>query len=259
MDYKNAGRLCRQLNRGRYLRSFSILLYSLFMTAFFALLPSALLKLSEAVGLKTALDGINGLLHPLLVSIVFAAVTLRTFTVSSAVSVGEKAWYSGRLSGGSSGKRLRYWFSPAHSFKALRLCSLLFLLKLMWSAVFLSPALLFFSAVFALAVNGGIELWLLVSLASGGAVLLITGLVFRFITVQRYFLAPYLMARNPRLGAAQCVRQSKNILDGHIGEIVKFKLKFMPAFLLYPLIIPVIFLHPHYKQACSVIAKEICL
>ena len=114
-------------------------------------------------------------------------------------------------------------------------------------------------SVISLAYSGGIEFYLFISLTGGGVILMLAGLIFRFIILQRYFLAPYLIASNPKLGAWQSIKQSKNLLDGHIFRIVRFKLSFIPWFISSVLIFPLIFSYPYYKQSCSVIAKEICL
>lgn len=250
----------RMLLKGNYTRAISIMLFCLAELIIFSLLPIGLIKLAEISGLKAIIDGISLIIFPTVTAFISVLISFRAFCVFSSASLGGKAWYSGRAIGiKSSSKRLIYWFQPKKSFKALRLTSLIFLLKSLWTVALLSPSAMLLAAIIGTAFYGGIEIYLLLSLASGFAVTLIIGLIFRFIIVQRYFLAPYLMVKNPRLNVLQAVKQSKNLLEGHIFEIVKFKIKYIPSFLLYPLIIPVIFLHPQYKQGCSVIAKEICL
>lgn len=251
-------KLSRQLNKGNTIRSFSIVIAALISTAMLALLPVLLLKLAEVS--SYLLNGFNPLIKNLIAISGFLLVTFAAVCIYSSFSMGEKAWYTGKLTKKkNSGKRLRFWFSPLNSFKALRLETILFLLKLFWTIVLLSPSALIFSAAVATAYTGGIEITLLMALVGGGTLLLIAGLIFRFIILQRYFLAPYLMASDPKLKSILAVKQSKNLLEGHIFRIVTFKLKFIPYFLLYPLVIPIFFLHPYYKQSCSVIAKEICL
>lgn len=244
------GKLSRQLNRGTYLRSMSIVLFALLSCAVFSVLPYFILKLLSFSGLSRTLTA----------AAVFLLLTFLMAVILSTVSMGEKAWYSGRLTiKKQCGKRLRFWFKPKHSLKAFGLYAAVFLLKTAWTLAFLSPALLVFTSATLVAFYGGIELWLSVSLGAGGTLLLITGLIFRFITVQRYFLAPYLLADNPRLDIIRTLKQSKNLSDGQLFRIAKYKLKFLPAFFTYPLILPAIFLHPHYKQGCSIVAKSLYL
>lgn len=260
MTDKTIRKISRELNRGAYLRSSSIVLSAIIICAVFSVITFSLVRLAELSGLKQLSGTYGRFIYPSVLSVVFLIFVFIELVLLSSVSIGEKAWYTGRLTRKKQcGKRLRFWFSPSRSFKAFRLNLLIFVLKLMWTAAFISPSALFFSVVFLTAFSGGIELYLLIALLSGGVLLLATGLIFRFFIVQRYFLAPYILADNPRLSATQAVMQSKTLSDGQILRIAGFKLKFLPAFFTYPLIIPAVFLHPHYKQSCSVIAKELCI
>ena len=260
MPDKTIKKLSRNLNKGTYLRSFSIVIFYILQLAIFAAAPQLLLMLSENTGLKAVADSANQMIFPAMSVIICLIITAEFKFSTSSLHMGENAWYSGRLTRKKlCGKRLRFWFRLSMSFKALRLNLILFVLKALWTAALLSPALLVFSIIAGTAVTGGTEVYFLFCLSAGFLVLLAAGLVFRFIIFQQYYLAPYLMAENPKLKPLHAVRQSKNLLEGHILRIVSFKIKFFPLFLLYPLVFPAIFIHPHYKQCCSVLAKEISL
>ena len=260
MPDKMIRKLSRQLNHGTYLRSFSIPFIRFISVLLFCALPWLITLIVDKTGLRDTMQSINHTLPAIFITVLCALTVFQAGLAYSSFSLGEKAWYTGRLTRKKlCGKRLRFWFAPSRSFKALKLRAMIFLLKFLWTFALISPALLMFSAVVGTAVTGGIEFYLFLSLSTGGAVLLIIGLIFRFIIIQRYYLAPYLLADNPKLTPVQAIKQSKNLLDGHLMRIVRFKFKFIPCFALYPLIIPVIFFHPHYKQSCSVLAKEICL
>lgn len=260
MPDKMIKKLSRQLNHGLYLRSISIPIIRMVSVLFFCALPWLISLILRDSGLCDTMQSVNPMLPVICFTIVFGIIIIQAGMTYSSFSLGEKAWYTGRLTRKKlCGKRLRFWFAPSHSLKALRLRVMIFLLKILWMLAFLSPALLLYSAIVGTAVTGGIEFYLFLSLFIGGTVLLLIGLVFSFIIAQRYYLAPYLMANNPKLSPVQTIKQSKNLLDGHLLRIVKFKLKFIPSFMLYPFIFPIIFFHPHYKQSCSVLAKEICL
>lgn len=260
MPDKTIKKLSRKLNKGTYLRSFSIAAVYILFFAVFAALPQLFIMLSERTRLKTAADSASPLLFPLLSAVFCLLITATFLFLTSSLSMGENAWYTGRLTKKKlCGKRLRFWFRLSLSFKAFRLNVILFALKTLWTIALLSPAFLIFSVITGTALTGGIEVYLLLSLSAGFIVLLAAGLIFRFIVVQRYYLAPYLMAENPNLHPVQAVRQSKNLLEGHVFRIVSFKIKFYPLFLLYLLVLPAIFIHPYYKQCCSVLAKEVCL
>ncbi len=260
MTNRAIGKISRQLNRGAYLRSMSIVVFALLCCAVFSVLPYFILKLSGLLNLSSAMTAAGIDFYPVTVSAMFLLLTVFMFFILSTVSVGEKAWYSGRLTKKKQcGKRLRFWFRPSRSVKAFGLCASVFALKLLWTLAFLSPAILVFTSAVLIAFYGGIELWLSVSLVSGGILLLAAGLIFRFVAVQRYFLAPYLIAENPKLGIIQAIKQSRNLSDGRLFGIARYKIRFFPAFLTYPLIFPAIFLHPHYKQCCSIVAKSLYL
>ena len=260
MPDKMIKKLSRQLNHGTYLRSISIPVIRLFFVLLFCALPWLITLIIDKTGLRGTLHSVNPVFPAILISVILALTVFQAGLTYSAFSMGEKAWYTGRLTRKRlCGKRLRFWFSPSHSFKALKLRTAIFFIKAVWTIALISPALLMFSAVIGTAITGGIEFYLFLSLSIGGAVLLFIGLIFRFIIVQRYYLAPYLLADSPKLTPIQAIKQSKNLLDGHLMRIIKFKLKFVPCFMLYLFVFPAIYFHPYYKQSCSVLAKEICL
>lgn len=260
MTDKSIRKISRQLNKGTYLKSISIVVFTILCTALFTVIPFAAIKIADYSKLREKAFSISPLLFPAVFIALMILLCLAQFILLGTVSIGEKAWYSGRLTKKQQcGKRLRFWFNPSRSFKAFGLSALIFLLKLMWTVILLSPAILMFVSVVLISFYGGIELYLFISLTAGGVIFLLIGLAFRFVIIQRYFLAPYLMADNPRLGVVQAVKQSKNLSEGQLFRVVKFKLKYAPVFFTYPLVFPAIFFHPDYKQGCSVVAKELYL
>lgn len=242
----------------RKIRALLIALFSAVSTSFFSFLPYIVSVMLNAFNLKEKLN--NTILYTVIVSVIMLIITFFALEAYSSFSLGEKAWYSARMSKNQlCEKKLLFWFRPSRSFKALRFEAALFLVKAMWTTAFLLPSVSVFVCIVALAYSGGIELPLFITLSSGGAFLLVTGLIFRFIVLQRYFIAPYLIASNPRLGAFQAIRQSKNLTDGHLTEIISFKLSFIPWYISCLLIVPVFIFYPRYKQSCSVLAKTLTL
>ena len=146
---------------------------------------------------------------------------------------------------------------PKLSLKAAGLRCILFALKALWTIIFFIPAVAVVLVIVATAFSGGIEIYLFLSLCIGTIILTVIGFTFRFIIIQRYFLANYLMVSNPDLGITQCIRQSVNLLEGHIFTVVKFKLRFLPYTLACLFILPVFFVYPHYKQSRTIIAKQL--
>lgn len=180
--------------------------------------------------------------------------------IANSYFAGEKSWYSGQINGSKLGlKRLFFWFKPLYSIKASIFKIYLYLIKTINTIIFITPSLLLFSALLLLAFSGGIEIWIFITLLIGGAILLFFGLIYAFIFNQRYFLAEYLYINNPKLSVIQVINRSKNLLDGHIFNVVKFKISFLPHMILCLLIIPIFVIGPYYKQSCSIIAKELCI
>lgn len=237
-----------------------ILLFTAVSLIFFSALPFLLDKLDEITGLRVLLYSVNRYIYPVCLTVFMLLITLAFLMTLSSVNLGEKAWFAARNRKYKNGaNRLCFWFKPSSSVKATRLYAAVFTLKSIWTVIFLLPAALMFAAVVALAMSGGIEVYLFIALIGGGILLTVTGLIFRFIVIQRYFLAPHLMASDPKLGVIQAIKRSKNLLDGHIFEVVKFKLSFLPWIFPSLLIVPIIYIYPFYKQSCSVLANEICL
>ena len=234
----------------------ALFVFSILTLIFCSLLPFGINRLDTVIHLRDMADGFSQYIYPSCAIILLVLLSFFYIMALSSVNLGEKAWFSAKNNQKKNcAKRLCFWFKPSSSIKAMRLYLTLLILKLAWTIIFI----LMFVAILSLALSGGIELYLLIALAGGGILLTVVGLIFRFIVVQRYFLAPHLLASNPKLGVMQAIKQSKNLLDGYIFEIVKFKLSFFPWIFPSLLILPLIYIYPFYKQSCSVIAKEICL
>ena len=230
MTVKMIRKTSNLLNKNNYLKSIYILIFGLVFLIIFSVSPVFISRITES--LKAVDSDIKSAINIALLVI----CTFVSFLFYSSFSIGEAAWYFGRYSGKKNClKRLVFWFLPRHSIKALCLCTLVFFIKMCWTFVLCVPGLLTLFSAVILAFTGGIELYLFLSLTIGSALLLITGILFAFIINQRYFLAKYLIVDNPKLGVIQVIRQS----------------------ILYPFILPIIYLYPHYKQSRSIIAKEL--
>lgn len=256
MFYGKIQKYAMKFNKKKYLKSMCIPLFFMSVLAFYCIMPYLFTTVSDLfindISEKYSLG------YSVLRCVIILASGFSACVFYSTVSIGEEAWYSGRLTGKKNGfKRFIYWFSFRNSFKAFRLRATVFLLKLFWSIVFLLPSLLTFSVVFVTAFSGGIETYLFLSMTAGSIILLIIGLIFRFIVIQRYFLAEFILAENPHNQVIQTIKQSKNLIDGQIFTVVKFKLTFLPLALPCLFLIPLFFIYPHYKQSRSILANEL--
>lgn len=193
-------------------------------------------------------------------ALLLLAFSLLSLCAYSSISVGEKAWYDGLTASRENyARRFFFWFKPKFSLRALSFKITLTLLKLSDGFLLMLPSLMVFLTIFYLAQTGGIELYLFYALLAGGVLLGLCGLSFFFVGVQKYFLAEYIFSSKPKITVQTAIRQSKNLLDGHILEIVRFKMSFLPWFFGCLLIIPTIYFVPYYKASCSLVAKRIIL
>lgn len=246
MNYKSIKKLSKQINKDNYLNALGLVGIGLIITAAFCALPFMIRKLF--IGNFSTY------------SVIFLFISSVYYVFRAAYSAGETAWYSGRITRRKDCyKRFIFWLKPKYVFKAIRLKTLLFLIKSTVTIVFVSPALLTILFAINLAFTGGIEVSVFAALIIGGFVLMLVGLIFSFIINQRFFLAKYLLSDNPKLGVFQVIKQSNNLTEGQLHYIVKFRLGFIPWFLLCLLIFPTIYVYPHYKQSSCIIAKELRL
>ena len=256
MLFKEIRKTALTNNKNKYLKSILIPVFAVSVTVILTVIP----YLFKAVtGMYE--DNISGSYLYAFWSgrcLYYFAVGFLTYVFYCAVSMGEEAWYSGRTERKKyCFRRFMYWMKPTLSLKAAGLHFMLFVLKALWTIHFFIPAIVVTFVIVATAFRGGIEIYLFLSLCIGALILSVIGFAFRFIIIQRYFLANYLLASNPDIGIIQCIKQSVNLLEGHIFTVVKFKLSFLPYTLACLLILPIFFVYPHYKQSRTIIAKQL--
>lgn len=239
--------------KGKRIKALFIVLFPLIFCVLMTALTFGIIFVSDL--LRNAGLGFTIAIFAVLVILSFAALL-----IYSSVSVGEKAWYGGITANKKNyTKRLFFWFRPKNSLRAFYFKALLLTVKCLWAIVFFLPAAILVWSVYYLSGTGGLELYLFISLTGGAVLLSVSGAVFFFIAMQKYFIAEYLYSSNPKLGARTAIKQSKNLLDGHIHEIVRFKLSFLPWFLGCVFIVPAVYFIPYYKESCCVVAKRITL
>ena len=260
MFEKNIQKTSIIINKNNYLKALSILALSIVFTILFSITPFVLDLILNNTIIPVKLNNINPLL-PSTINILFLIiVSILALICFSSISCGEKAWYSGfNKKNIIRTKRFIFWIKPNFSLKAFRLKTLKILLKLYWFGLFSVPSIVFFTTLILLAFTGGVETYLFISILLGALFLLILSVLFTFIISQRYFLADYLLIENPHLGIVQVLKQSKNLMEGQIFRVVKFKLLFLPSFILCFLIFPIFFIYHHYKQSRCLLANELRL
>ena len=254
----NTHKYAIKCNKNKYMKSLCIPFIACCIFLLFSFIPHLASLIFEQTELH--IPKTYTIYNSILKCILITAIGFMAYLFYATFSLGEEAWYSGRLTFKKNCfKRFIYWFKPTKAFKALSLKSILMCLRIFWTFVFLIPATVTATTIFLTAFNGGIEIHLFLSLSAGTLALLICGIIFRFVFIQRYFLSEFILAQNPNNGVIQSIKKSKNLMDGQIFRVILFKIGFVPLFLSCIMIIPIFFVYPHYKQSRSIIANALMI
>ena len=171
-------------------------------------------------------------------------------------AAGSNAWFSFYKRKNRVGRAI-FWFAPRNNFKAFRLYAALFFAKLFWTILLLLPGVAGVFSFCYLAYDTGIEFNLFLCGIVGGGILAASGLIFRFIIVQKYFLAKSILTENPSVSAIEAIRQSCEKMNSKLKKTAFFKLSFTPWILTCVGIVPIFYVWPYYRQSCAIFAGEI--
>lgn len=174
----------------------------------------------------------------------------------SAFNSGSSAWFC-FYKKKSRVNNVLYWFVPKRVFKSFGLYSMLFLLKAFWTILTLLPGVITVFSFCYLAYDAGLEFNLFLCGISGGTILMLAGLIFRFLIVQKYFLAENIFVSDPKVTPFEAIHKSSEKMNGKLKKTALFKLSFAPWFLLCAGILPVVYVWPYYRQSCAVLAGEL--
>ncbi|MBQ8783802.1 MAG: DUF975 family protein [Clostridia bacterium] len=192
-----------------------------------------------------------------IISIAVIFVSLAIYALARcAFRSGSGAWFRFYQRKNRTG-RVLYWFSPKRALRSMGLYASIFFRKLFWTLILILPGALTVFSFCYLAYDSGIEFNLFLCGIVGGAVLTAVGLLFRFILVQRYFLAQNIFVSDPKIKASQAIRLSREIMNGKLKRTALFKLSFTPWILLCAGVLPAIYVWPYYRQNCALLAGEI--
>lgn len=253
----------RSVLLGEYARCTAVLALLIFGSVFWGVLMQAtraVLNLQVVSVLLYAawekLPAVVGILCAVLLTLL-AALSL------SPLSMGCTAWFLGAALPGKKTRRKRsvkwflYWMKPARASKAADFKLSLLLRKSCLLLLFLLPGLCLVSGGIWLLWDGGVEDNVLFALLACGVLALLAGLGFGQVALQRYFLAQYLLARQPSLHPAEAIRQSITRMENNQGRALLFQLSFLPWFLLCFLLFPIAYVWPYYMQSRAVFAQTL--
>lgn len=180
---------------------------------------------------------------------------LATLAVHAPLSLGVRQWYY-TLGGGAPEEvsSVFSFFSGGRLFlRAICLRLSLTVRALLWAAVFFALPVGLCIAAVSLLGRGSASFGVLLLLL-GGMLLLLTA-VFYLVHLGRYFLAPYLIARDPGMTVRRAVRCSVREMRGGRTEIFLLGLSFIPWALLCVLLLPLLYVGPYYGAARALYAR----
>lgn len=131
----------------------------------------------------------------------------------------------------------------------LSLC--LFGLKLFWLTVFEAIPILSALILVLQLKKEPISLRAACAFAAGIGVLAVIGLGFWFLFIQRYSKAMFYLACYRDFSVTDALNESVKRTKGRLGEILFFKLGFLPWFVLCIGILPALYVIPYYKQSLT--------
>ena len=136
-------------------------------------------------------------------------------------------------------------------FKSVALNIILFGIKFFWLGVFeilpvLSTVILYFQIK-----KEPISVKAVCAFSVGIAVLAIIGFVFYSVFVQRYSKSVFYLACYRNFSPVDAIRESVRKTQGICGDILLFKLGFLPWFLLCTAVLPALYVIPYYKQSLT--------
>ena len=136
-------------------------------------------------------------------------------------------------------------------FKSVALNIILFGIKIFWLGVFeilpvLSTVILYFQIK-----KEPISVKAVCAFSVGIAVLAIIGFVFYSVFVQRYSKSVFYLACYRNFSPVDAIRESVRKTQGICGDILLFKLGFLPWFLLCTAVLPALYVIPYYKQSLT--------
>ncbi len=194
--------------------------------------------------------------NSIIIIIGITLLSLVYFMLISGFRSGSLAWFHFYKSHNKS-RRSLFWFSPKRELKSTAFYFNIFLRKLLWTAFLALPGGFTLFSFVLLAMDGGIEFNLFLCGVIGGTLMLLLGLVFRFIIIQKYFLASFYLIENPKIKINEAIKKSVSAMNGKLKKTALFKLSFTPWFSLCLSLFPIIYVLPYYKQSCFIYANEL--
>ena len=136
----------------------------------------------------------------------------------------------------------------ADTLKACELSVRLFLLRLLWFAVYEAVPAACGAFFIAYTRYNAVSLRAAYAVLTG---LALAGMIFYSVFIQRYSESWFFLACYKDFSAGDAIRESARKTRGRLAEIFFFKLSFVPWFLLCIAILPAFYVIPYYKQSVT--------
>lgn len=135
--------------------------------------------------------------------------------------------------------------------KSFVLTIYLFGLKLFWLSVFEALPLLGGMILYFQIKKEPMSVRAVCAFSAGIAALALIGFAFYSVFIQRYSKSVFYLACYRNFSPADAIRESVRKTQGICGDILLFKLGFLPWFLLCIGILPALYVIPYYKQSLT--------
>ena len=205
---------------------------------------------------------LNNLPNTSLLSIVLTAIiAVGAFLVTAPLKLGITRWYY-ELSEGDSPEILSIFncFSSRQYFRALSLQTHILGRMILWALLYFALPIVVLGASLWVLDYGPYYMNLDMCYVIGSMGLMFTVLLtvffgfFYAVAIQKFFLARYYVT-NENLGVWEALKKSRHATKGKRGEILLFRLSFLPWFLSCALVLPCLYVQPYYEISAMLFAR----
>ena len=205
---------------------------------------------------------LNNLPNTSLLSIALTAIiAVGAFLVTAPLKLGITRWYY-ELSEGDSPEILSIFncFSSRQYFRALSLQIHILGRMILWALLYFALPIVVLGASLWVLDYGPYYMNLDMCYVIGSMGLMFTVLLtvffgfFYAVAMQKFFLARYYVT-NENLGVWEALKKSRHATRGKRGEILLFRLSFLPWFLSCALVLPCLYVQPYYEISAMLFAR----
>lgn len=259
---KRNGSRCLYNNWGKAVAIVLLLLATALLFTMIELIINLLLGVPVVIDPQKDGYFLNNLPNTSILAMILTCIMmLGSFLVMAPLNLGITTWYYG-LSQGESPEVLSIFnvFSGRSYFRALTLKIHLWGRKIIWALIYFALPIAIGVASIWLMGHGVFYMDLNLGYAISICGLFFAGLlavmmaVLYVLHIQKYFLAEYYVV-NENCGVWEAIKKSRHASRGKRGEILLFRLSFLPLFLLCIFVIPTLYVLPYYSISSMLYAR----